>query len=703
MLKTQKREWVNWKLEPVRGVLTKVPYQPNGNKAASNRESTWSTYAEVKEKEHLFNGIGIVFNGTKVGIDLDHVIENGALVDKASRDLVDASNTYTEISPSGTGLHVIFNLSEPFSPISKSYKPNAKYKYECYTEKRFFTVTENIFEGRDTVRTVDAVTIVEILSIIGYPWKKEVKQTPTTLEVVGLQEDKILDTMFRASNGINAKKLWEGDSSLYNNDESAADMAFCNLLAFYSGKRADVIERLWLASPRGNREKTRTRKDYRDRTIAAAIAYTENVFTADRSHDDAVEYITKKTKNGNQILLCTENIQTFLNSSPQFAGRFRFDLFKQKIEFKKLDVWQDLQDADILYVQSIVSRVHPAFGMVSRTMVEDAVYSNAYSHSFDSVEEYISALVWDGVPRLDSWLSKAYAVPDDAYHRAVGSNWLKGMVHRAMVPGCKFDYVLVLEGPQGSKKSMSLSALASPWHVETTQTPDNKDFFMLFLGHLVVEFAEGETISRAETKKLKAIITMQEDVLRLPYAHTISTIKRRCVFAMTTNEEHYLKDDTGNRRWLPVTVGPKIDIEWIKQNREQLFAEAHYRVSVLKETTWEFPKEETEAAQAERRLVDPRAEEIEDWYISLSEEQRNMGITTKMAFDAISNKNTTVILREQKMNRLDEMQIASILKTTLHLKKKRVMINGINKNRYFPSEKTPAAVSLEQQFENAFF
>ena len=712
MLNVSKKVWVNWKLETGKdGKPTKVPYQPNGNRASSTDKRTWYLYDEVKEKAEFFSGIGIVFAGASVGVDLDHVLsqdtKDGVIVytidDLASRNFVNLANTYTEISPSGTGLHVIFNLSEPFEPLGNHHTPKQGIKYECYSSKRFFTVTEKIFENRADVRTVDAIEMARLLAPLGYPWKAPKTLPPTQMDTIGLEESKIVDIMFSAANGAKARKLWAGDTSAYNNDVSSADMALCCLLAFYSGKKADVIERLWLSSPAGQREKTQRRKDYRNRTIAAAVAYTDEVFVSDRSYDNAVDFIVKKTKSGDQILLCTENIQIFLNSSPEFSQRFRFDEFTQRIEFKKVDAWCDLSDADVLYVQSVISKIHPAFGMVSRMMVQDAIHSNAYNHTFDSVKNYMTSLVWDGTPRVDTWLSRAYGAPDDAYHTAIGSNWLKGLVQRAMEPGCKFDYVLVLEGPQGAKKSMSLAALAAPWHVETTQTPDNRDFFMLLLGRLVVEFSEGETMSRADTKKLKAIITMQEDVLRLPYAHSVSTMKRRNVFAMTTNEEHYLKDDTGNRRWLPFTIGENIDVDWIKENRNQLFAEAFHRVITLHEPTWEFPKEETEAAQAQRRTVDPQAEEIEEWYVSITEEERAVGITTKMAFDAVFNKNQTVILREQKMTRADEMRIASILKTNLRMEKKRTMHQGVYKYRFFPTEKTPKHISIEEQFASAAF
>src|ERR1019366_5023328 len=114
---------------------------------------------------------------------------------------------------------------------------------------------------------------------------------------------------------------------------------------------------------------------------------------------------------------------------------------------------------------------------------------------------------------------------------------------------------------------------------------DNKDFFMQFQGKLFVEFSEGETLNRTETKKMKAIITTQFDRYRPPFGRSSQDFPRRCVFAMTTNQEEYLKDETGNRRWLPVRLVKKTaDTEWLAENREQIFAEAYHRVITLKET-----------------------------------------------------------------------------------------------------------------------
>ena len=188
------------------------------------------------------------------------------------------------------------------------------------------------------------------------------------------------------------------------------------------------------------------------------------------------------------------------------------------------------------------------------------------------------------------------------------------MVKRIVFPGCKFDYVLVLEGEQGIKKSMSLAVLGGNWHSETTMSTDNKDFFMQFAGKAIIEFSEGETLSRTEVKRMKAIITVQSDRYRVPFDRMTQDFPRRCVFAMTTNQSEYLKDETGNRRWLPVAVvAEEANIEWLQANRDQLFAEAYSRV-LAGEKIYEFPKEETERQQAARMIHDPNADLVAEWY-----------------------------------------------------------------------------------------
>lgn len=407
-------------------------------------------------------------------------------------------------------------------------------------------------------------------------------------------------------------------------------------------------------------------------------------------------FTIKKTKDKETkvFTLNTENICRVLNQHESFAGTIRYDKFSNQIEIKENNIWREFGVGDEIVIQTKISILFQCFGNVNKQMVFDAIVKVARDNSIDSAIDYLKSITWDNTARLDHWLAHTYGVPDDEYHRSVASNWLKGLVKRLVVPGSKFDYVLVLEGEQGAKKSSSLGVLGGDWHVETAMSTDNKDFFMQFPGKAIIEFSEGETLSRTEVKRMKAIITMQKDRYRLPYARTTQDFPRRCVFAMTTNDNEYLKDETGNRRWLPVaTIFPEANIDWLTENRDQLFAEAYHRVITLRETTYEFPKEETREAQDSRMVTDPNTDLVAEWYYTtLTDTDRANGITAHQVFSQCLHKNWG----GAPMKKWEEMMIINILKKSLKLNKKRMMVNGAQANRWFGEEAIiPTATQIE--------
>lgn len=398
-------------------------------------------------------------------------------------------------------------------------------------------------------------------------------------------------------------------------------------------------------------------------------------------------------------VVCTENVYLLLLWNASILGKFRYDEFRSVTETNRMDspksAWQQIEDVDEVLVQTKLSRHFPDFARVTRAMVRDAIGKMSHFNRYDSARDWLKSLTWDGVDRLESWLLMTYGVRDTKYHRAVGSNWLKGLVKRIVNPGCKFDFVLVLEGPQGSRKSMSLGILGSDWHVETTMSTDNKDFFMQMKGKAIIEFAEGETLSRTETKRMKAIITTQVDTYRPAYGRNIQDFPRRCVFAMTTNQDRYFKDETGNRRFFPVAVAfPKADIEWLADNRDQVFAEAYHRVIVFRESVWEdMPDIEVIEEQAKRMLEDPNQELIEDWYWNvLSDSERSDGITVLQAYNGVFNQWSTSM---RPMTRIEEMQVANVIKNVLGLVKRQTIVNRVRKSRWYD----PKTEALEQAVE----
>ena len=388
--------------------------------------------------------------------------------------------------------------------------------------------------------------------------------------------------------------------------------------------------------------------------------------------------------------VCTENMRRLLENHKDFKDKIKHDLFENKTYIrhsgKSDDKWAEIQDHDIIKIQNKIASMFSFFQKVNRGMVQDAIAEVASNHTYDSGQDYLKSLKWDGVNRVDNWLTSVYGVEDNIYHRAVASNWLKGLVKRVMHPGCKFDYVLVLEGEQGTKKSSSLAVLGGNWYVETSMGTDTKDFFMLLQGKVLIEFSEGETNSRTDVKRMKAIISTGTDRYRPPYGRNMVDYPRRCVFAMTTNEGQYLKDETGNRRWLPVkTLHPEANVEWLKENREQLLAEAYHRVITLEETIWEFPKEETRLEQNNRMENDPQQVTIEYWYWNLlGASQRNAGVTTDQAYVEAIHKG----FPSTPMIRYSEMIIGGVYQR-MGLKKVRVMEKKVRINRYFPVTPEP--------------
>jgi predicted P-loop ATPase len=374
--------------------------------------------------------------------------------------------------------------------------------------------------------------------------------------------------------------------------------------------------------------------------------------------------------------VCMENVCRILQQDTSFKGTLKLETFKGDVLYKD----KKIVDENILSILSEISIKYPFLQKVNPSMVRDAIMKVSFDNQIDLAKEHFTSLVWDKVPRLDTWLSSVYGTPDDEYHRAVGSNFLKAIVKRVMIAGCKFDHVFVLEGKQGIKKSTSIMELVGhDYYCETSMSTETKDFFSQFHGNMIVEFSEGATASRTDIKRMKSIITVQVDKFRLPYDKFPKDFPRRCVFAMTTNEDTYLKDDTGNRRWLPVKVlAEEINIDWLKENRDQLFAEAYHRVITLKETIHEFPKEETLRQQELRQEEHPWSEIIQDWYWNtLTEAEKLDGVSVSYTYDNAINKGV-----QKTITRYDEIVIGSIF-LQMGLEKRRTSKGGARINKYF--------------------
>lgn len=210
----------------------------------------------------------------------------------------------------------------------------------------------------------------------------------------------------------------------------------------------------------------------------------------------------------------------------------------------------------------------------TRNTVTEAVYLVAGQTVISPVRHYLESLQWDGTPRAADWLTRyCGAAPSDLTGK-VGKAWLISAVARALSPGCKADCALVLEGPQGAGKSSVLRALAGEaWFHDGLSDLHGKDASAALRGKWIIELPELAAMRRSDNEAVKAFLSRTEERYRPPYGRAEVVEPRRCVFAGTTNRADYLNDDTGGRRFWPITVG-QINLPDLKRDRDQLWSEA---------------------------------------------------------------------------------------------------------------------------------
>jgi hypothetical protein len=228
--------------------------------------------------------------------------------------------------------------------------------------------------------------------------------------------------------------------------------------------------------------------------------------------------------------------------------------------------------------------------------------TNNPAHHRNAIHDYVNSLRWDMQPRVEEMFMRGWGAPDNQYTRSVGRAWLLSAMARAFQPGCTVQTMLVLEGAQGIGKSRSLKALGGKWYAESATRMDSKDFILEAHRCWFFDLAELGAYKYADFAFAKALLSTAVDLTRAPYARNAEERPRRFVIVATTNEDEYLRDMTGNRRFWPIPC-TKIDMDWIVANRDQLMAEA--KVQLDAGEVWWIPDAITSPVQDSRVVTDP--------------------------------------------------------------------------------------------------
>ena len=256
-----------------------------------------------------------------------------------------------------------------------------------------------------------------------------------------------------------------------------------------------------------------------------------------------------------------ENLHLIIENDEGLKGRFIYDEFGERIlvlmdlPWRKrnpnkrtgIDVFNPAGDfADLMrYIER-------QYGIYSLTKMEQTLQILMNSRNFHPVKDYLSGLAWDGVKRIDTLFIDYLGVADTEYARAVSRKTLLGAVARIFEPGCEFQWVLTLAGPQGIGKTMILKKLAGCWFSNSLVSIEGSRGYEACIGVWINEMAEFAAVKRSEVEPMKNFISSSADKYRKPYAKTTTENPRSCIFIGTTNERNFLKGMGGDRRFWPV-------------------------------------------------------------------------------------------------------------------------------------------------------
>jgi predicted P-loop ATPase len=334
----------------------------------------------------------------------------------------------------------------------------------------------------------------------------------------------------------------------------------------------------------------------------------------------------RRTAGGN-IISSFDNAATVMVHDPKWAEVLAFDAFAGRIcvAKKKSAPWAEEVRANAVEAGSawidtdndrLVDYLGRSFGIaIKRESAFHVARLAAQRHTYHPVRDYLRGLRHDGVARIDEWLITYAGAPETPYVRRVSRYALMQAVARILRPGCKADYVLILEGEQGRGKSSLVEALSpdAEWVSDAPLKIGDKDTLLAMVGKWLIEIAEAAALLRYESEETKAFITKKVDRYRSPYGVVTEDHPRQSVFIASINpSEGYLRDATGNRRHWPVPV-ERVDLDGLRAGRDQLWAEA---VALVEAGERYWPDENEDSLFADEQSIrqerDPWHDTIED-------------------------------------------------------------------------------------------
>lgn len=283
-------------------------------------------------------------------------------------------------------------------------------------------------------------------------------------------------------------------------------------------------------------------------------------------------------------LQCTiGNIILILENDPALRGHIVHDLFAGYDGVvgglpwnKNATQWTDTDDANLRVW------LEKNYDITGKEKIADALTAVLTRHSYHPIRDYLNGLTWDGTPRLERLIIDYIGAEDTELNRVMTRKHFTAAVTRVFKPGCKYDYCLVMTGPEGAGKSTLLNKMGGQWFNDSITTTEGKEGMDQLRRAWIIEMGELASIKRSDVESIKAYLSKRVDIYRAAYARRTAEHPRQCIFCGTTNEALFLKGDNGNRRFWIIAVDPTLRkyTAWqdaIDRDRDQLWAEAvHY-------------------------------------------------------------------------------------------------------------------------------
>jgi hypothetical protein len=614
-----RNHWLLWLWEFRRGIWTKPPYSAVtlGTHAKNNDPKTWASYqaAIAAAQAVKADGIGFALLNTPFDVvDLDHCLdpESGQIDAWAQAWLKEANGSYCEVTPSGEGLRIIGgtnpNSTEKLHRKWPVKDGREKAAIEIYRNcERYITITG---VQRGECKELSQIDLLDQIKAHYSGEQSSTKKSGNGKSSPGFD--------FNQAGTATVAIDWGAviqNGAPPNTDVSAV---FHSVVGHLSAKglTAEEITNELGKWPNGigkryagrlDQEVKRSYGKWQSRIIPDPIRHEQSGEQEGDDQEPEEETAWAGTRKGLPIANGT-NARRALRA---LGIKCRYDIFHDKIEVRAKNLLESVNLDHVALMLRI--KIEKAFRFDPGTKhVLDAMIQLAIENKFDPVRDYLDALAWDGEPRLERWLATYLGAEDTDLNRAFGRTALIAAVRRVRHPGCKFDPIIVLEGPMGTQKSKTIETLAGTENFsdQTILGARDREQQELLAGVWLFEIAELSNIRKTEVEHIKAFASRTHDRARPAYGHTRVDQPRRCVLFATTNDDQYLK--AADRRFWPVRTAT-IDIEALKRDRDQLWAEAAQRDRegtsiVLDRTLWQPAHVE----QEEREERDPWDDKLTD-------------------------------------------------------------------------------------------